>query len=216
MVARNVHNTGEIFISQVVDVRHAQSDTNKVMPGEHLEFLCHMHGKKLLEDKATLQDMQKKTDETIRRWLLRQQDTPLLHLPRNFWPTSTPPRDGMGWWYQAKNEIWFKTCVRCFKRLPREGFLDREWSKGKARCLGCKENDRPAKRRTGLKDSLARKNQEEGSKPKKSGMKKGKKGKKSAQARCRRMVTVERRRSQRSATKDPVVSSEAMCSEIDC
>ena len=65
--------------SQVVDVRHAQSDTNKVMPGEHLEFLCHMHGKKLLEDKTTLQDMQKKTDETIRRWLLRQQDTPLLH-----------------------------------------------------------------------------------------------------------------------------------------
>ena len=111
MVARNVHNTGEIFISQVVDVRHAQSDTNKVMPGEHLEFLCHMHGKKLLEDKATLQDMQKKTDETIRRWLLRQQDTPLLHLPRNFWPTSTPPKDGTGWWYQAKNEIWFKTCV---------------------------------------------------------------------------------------------------------
>ena len=83
--------------------------------------------------------------------------------------------------------------------------MDREWSKGKARCLGCKENDRPAKRRTGIKDSLARKNQEEGSKPKKSGVKKRKKGKKSAQARCRRMVTVERRRSQRSATKDPVV-----------
>ena len=208
MVARNVHNTGEIFISQVVDVRQAQNDTNKVMPGEHLEFLCHMHGTKLLENKATLRDMQEKTDETIRRWLLRQQDTPLLHLPRKFWPTSIPPRDGIGWWYQAKNEIRFKTCVRCFKRFPREGFLDREWSRGKARCLGCDENDRPAKRRTGLKDSLAGKNQGAGSKSKKSDLKKGKKGKKVAQARCRSTTTVERRRSQRSATKDPVVYRE--------
>ena len=83
--------------------------------------------------------------------------------------------------------------------------MDREWSRGKATCLGCEENDRPAKRRTGLKDSLSGKNQGAGSKSKKIDLKKGKKGKKVAQARCRSTTTVERRRSQRSATKDPVV-----------
>jgi hypothetical protein len=78
------------------------------------------------------------------------------------------------------------------------------WCKGKARCFGCEENDRPVKKRTGPRGSLLGKNQEAGSKSKKTGLKEGRKGEKPAKSKGQRTSNTRERKSERSATKDPV------------
>jgi hypothetical protein len=112
--------------------------------------------------------------------------------------------------------ILFRTCVRCLKRLSRAGFSDGEWCRGKARCLGCEENDRPVKRRTGttgLKGSLSGKDQGAGSKSKKTGSKDGRNGEKPAKTKGQSTANI--RRSQRSATKDPVDYWEGESSQVE-
>jgi hypothetical protein len=123
--------------------------------GEHLEFCCHIRGKKETQEwcnRLRADELSSEINGTpqeaadnltpkpnlwhLREWFLHQlQEIPLL-LPRENWPDSPPPKAGAGWWYSCRTDLIFRTCRNCRQRHPRQLFDQDEWQKrSRVMCL---------------------------------------------------------------------------------